>query len=218
MRHAQCRMRNARANGYRIVHFASCIEASRGYSLLELLFAAALCITLGAAAAPQLLATVDDVRAAGAVRYVSTRLQQARMEAVVRSADVGIQFVQISGSYAYIVYVDGNGNGVRTRDIERGLDRRIGSVERLPDHFAGVDFGVQAGLPPVDAGSPAPGIDPIKLGSSSILTFTALGTSSSGSLYVLGRRNSQYVIRILGETGKTRVLKFDSRVQRWNPS
>ena len=200
------------------MHFASCIGSTPGYSLLELMFAAALCVTAGAVAAPLLLAAVDDVRATGAVRYLSTRLQQARMEAVGRSADVGMQFVQTSDGYAYAVYVDGNGNGVRTRDIQRGLDQRIGSVERLSDHFAGVDFGVLPGLPPVDAGSAAPGTDPIKLGSSSILTFTALGTSSSGSLYLRGRRNLQYVIRILGETGKTRVLKFDLRAQQWKPS
>ena len=100
-----------------------------------------------------------------------------------------MQFVQTSRGYAYEVYVDGNGNGVRTRDIQRGEDQRIGSVEHLSDHFAGVDFGVLPGLPPVDAGSAAPGTDPIKLGASSILTFTPLGTSSSGSLYLRGRRN-----------------------------
>ena len=218
MSSARCRMRNARAQGFRIVHFALCTASGRGYSLLELMFAAALCVTVGAVAAPQLLSAVDEVRAAGAVRYVSIRLHQARMEAVGRSADVGVQFVQTSDGYAYAVYVDGNGNGVRTLDIQRGLDQRIASVERVPDQFAGVDFGVLAGLPPVDAGSPAPGTDPIKLGSSKILTFSALGTSSSGSLYLLGRGNSQYVIRILGETGKTRVLKFDSRAQQWKPS
>jgi Type II transport protein GspH len=182
------------------------------------MFASALCVTLGAVGAPLLFAAVDDVRAAGAARYLSTRLYQARMEAVGRSADVGVRFVQTSDGYAYTIYVDGNGDGVRTRDIQGNVDPRIGSAERLPDHFAGVDFGVLAGLPPVDASSAAPGTDPIKLGASSILTFTPLGTSSSGSLYLRGRRNSQYVIRILGETGKTRVLKFDLRARQWKPS
>ena len=137
------------------------------------------------------------------------------MEAVKRSADVALQFVQTSQGYTYTVYVDGNGNGIRTLDIQRGEDPRLSSVEHLDDNFAGVDFGVLPGLPPVDAGSAAPGTDPIKLGSSSILTFTAVGTSSSGSLYLRGQRNLQYVIRILGETGKTRVLKFDQRARQW---
>jgi type II secretory pathway pseudopilin PulG len=215
MRDAQEGRQNPETIGCRHVHFASRIGDNRAYSLLELVFVAALSVTAGAAAAPLFLAALDDVRATGAVRYMSTRLHQVRMEAVNRSADVGMQFVATSKGYAYAVYVDGNGNGVRTLDIHRGEDRRLGSVEQLSDNFAGVDFGVLPGLPPVDAGSAVPGTDPIKLGSSGILTFTAKGTASSGSLYLRGRRRLQYVIRILGETGKTRVLKFDERAHQW---
>ena len=191
---------------------------SRGYTVIELMFALGLSVTLGAVATPQLLTTVDDVRAAGAVRYLTTRLQRARMEAVLRSTDVGLQFAATGSTYIITAYRDGNANGIRTRDIQRGVDPPIGSAERLPDLFAGVDFGARPGLPPVDAGGTPPGADPIRLGSSNILTFTPLGTASTGSLYVRSRRNSQYVIRIIGETGRTRVLKFDALSQKWKPS
>jgi hypothetical protein len=67
----------------------------------------------------------------------------------------------------------------------------------------------------VDSGGTPPGTDPIRLGSSSMATFAASGTSSSGSLYIRGRRNAQYVVRIYGQTGKTRVLKFDARSRQW---
>ncbi|PYR06304.1 MAG: hypothetical protein DMG00_19105, partial [Acidobacteria bacterium] len=72
------------------------------------------------------------------------------------------------------------------------------------------------GLPPVDAGVPAPGNDPIRLGVSDMATFTAKGTSSAGSIYIRSRR-TQYVIRIFGTTGKTRLLKFDARSHEWRP-
>jgi len=189
----------------------------RGYSLIELTFVFGLVATLGAAAVPPLLTNLDDFRAAGAVRYMSARLQAARMEAVQRSADVALRFTQTAGGYTYSVYLDGNGNGVRTRDIQRGIDRQIQTPERLRDQFAGVDFGTLPGLPPIDPAGPPPGTDPIKLGSSDILTFSALGTSSSGSLYIRGQRTAQYAIRVLGETGKTRVLKFEARTQQWKP-
>jgi hypothetical protein len=139
------------------------------------------------------------------------------MEAVLRSADVALRFTATPGGYTYEVFQDGNGNGVRTRDIQRGTDRQIQAPERLRDQFTGIDFGTLPGLPPIDpAGSP-PGDDPIRLGSSDILTFSALGTSSSGSLYIRGRRTAQYAIRILGESGKTRLLKFDSSARQWKP-
>ena len=189
-----------------------------GYTLLEVMFAMALSVTLGAVATPQFLTVVDDVRAAGAVRYVVTRLQHARMEAVVRSTDVGVQFSATARGYTAAIYRDGNRNGIRTDDIQSGTDPRIGSVELVSDLFLGVDFGTLAGLPAVDPSGTPPGTDPIRLGSSNILTFTPLGTATSGSLYLRGRRHTQYVIRISGETGKVRVLKFDPQSQRWKPS
>ena len=191
------------------------VTRSRGYSLLEVMMVMALSVTLSAAAVPEYLAAVDEVRASGAVRYVSARLQHARMEAVMRSAMVGIQFTQTSGGYSYAVYVDGNRNGVLTRDIQRGVDRLIAPVERLPDQFPGVEFGAIPGLPPVDSGGTPPGTDPIRLGSGNIASFSALGTSSTGTVYIRSRRDAQYAVRIYGETGKTRILKFEPRTGQW---
>jgi len=191
--------------------------ARAGYSLVELLLVAALIGTVSAVAMPGILATVDESRAIGATRYFSTRLQQARMEAISRSADVGIKFAEEAGGYAYTTYVDGNGNGVRTTEILRVVDPPIRPAERLRDLFYGVDFGVLPGLPPVEPGGAPPGADPVKLGPANILTFTPAGTSSSGSLYILGRKGTQYVIRIFGASGKTRVLKFDPRLRYWKP-
>lgn len=188
---------------------------ARGYCLLELIFVLGIVGTLSAMATPQLLVTIDDSRALGAVRYMSTRLQETRMEAVTRNANVAMRFTQASGVYGYTVYQDRNGNGVLSRDIQRGVDSAIHPVERLPDQFTGIDFGALPGIPPADPSGTAPGSDPIRLGSSDMVSFTAMGTSSTGSLYIRGRRNAQYAILIYGETGKTRILKYNSRNRDW---
>ena len=190
-------------------------SAAAGYSLLELLFALGLAVTCGATALPQLLLTVDDARAVGAARFLATRLQEVRMEAIARSTDVGFQFVPTPDGYTYAAYIDGNTNGIRSADIQHGADSKLFAPERLSDRFPGVDFGVLPGLPSVDPDGTPPGSDPIKLGTSNILTFTPLGTSSSGSIYMRGRRDSQFVIRIFGETAKARVLRFDLRDRAW---
>jgi hypothetical protein len=175
-----------------------------------------LAVTLTGAAVPQYLTGLDDLRAGAAAHHVSGRLQQARMDAVRRSAMVGLQFSQSAdGGYSYAVYVDGNRNGVLTRDIQRGADRLIGAAERLSDHFSGVEFGTSPGLPPVEPGGTPPGIDPIRLGSGNIASFSALGTATSGTVYIRGRRGSQYAVCIYGETGKTRLLKFEAATGRW---
>jgi prepilin-type N-terminal cleavage/methylation domain-containing protein len=188
-----------------------------GYSLVELIVVTALIATMTAVAMPRLLATVDDDRTAGGVRYVAAVLQHARMQAVLRHADVAVRIVQSGASYTFAEYVDGNGNGVSSRDISSGADWAIRRDEQLPNQFSGVDFGTIAGLPAVDSSSSPPGTDPIRLGSGSMATFSAAGTSSSGSLYVKGRRNAQYVIRIYGETGRTRILRFDPGTGQWKP-
>ncbi len=134
----------------------------------------------------------------------------------MRSTDVGLQFVVDTAGDSYAMYVDGNGDGVLTGDIQRGTDRMLLPPEHLRDNFPGVAFEVPAGLPPVESGAVTDG-DPLKLGSSNLLSFSAHGTSSSGSVYIRGRSGAQYVIRAYGQTGKVRALKFDVRTRRWNP-
>jgi len=191
---------------------------SDGHSLVELLFVAGIVATVSGIAVPQILAGLDDSRAIGAARYLSSRLYRVRAEAVMRSADVAMQFLPTGdGGYTFAEYVDGNRNGVRTHDIDRGVDRRLGGIERLSDSFKGVELGTVHDLPAVDAGGAAPGSDPIRLGASGFATFTALGTATPGSLYVRSARGAQYVIRIFGETGKTRVLRFNARTRQWVP-
>jgi type II secretory pathway pseudopilin PulG len=190
---------------------------STGFSFAELVIVVGLMATLSAFAVPQILVGVDELRTVGAARYVSTRVQRARMDAVRRSVDVGLQFTQTSSGYTFDEHVDGNGNGLRARDIERGIDPQVWPAERLFDNFSGIDFGVTTDVPAVEAGGDPPGIDPIRLGGSDILSFSALGTSTSGSLYIRSRRGAQYVIRVFGDTGKTRLLKFNPGTRRWLP-
>jgi type II secretory pathway pseudopilin PulG len=189
----------------------------RGYSAVEVMFVTTLVAILSGIAVPQMLASVDDSRTIGAVRYLSSRLQRARMEAVARVAVVSVRFTADATGYSFAVYVDGNGNGVLAADIQRGVDRPVGRPERLSDSFQGVDIGVLANVPAVDAGSSPPNGDPLKLGASNAISFSPQGSSSSGSVYIRGRGRTQYVIRIFGETGKTRILKFNQASNQWTP-
>jgi type II secretory pathway pseudopilin PulG len=188
-----------------------------GYSFIELAFTLGIIATVGATAIPQTMGSVDAYRAAAAARYLSGRMQRARREAVARSAEVALRFSDTGAGYEFASFLDGNRNGVLTHDMQRGIDPALSAPERLSDNFAGVDFGVLPGLPSVDPGGTPPGSDPLKLGVSNILAFSAVGTSSSGSVYILGRHRNQFVIRVYGETGKTRVLKFNRSLNQWLP-
>ena len=124
-----------------------------GYSLIELLFVMSAAVTAGGIAIPPLLRALDDYRTAGAVRYISTRIQRTRMEAVTRSTNVAMQFVQAGTGFSYRTFVDGNGDGVRTQDIKNGIDYPLGPSERIPDNFSEVDFSLLPGLPAVEPGN-----------------------------------------------------------------
>jgi prepilin-type N-terminal cleavage/methylation domain-containing protein len=190
-------------------------ESQSGYSLLELLLVLAIVGILAGISVPQMLASLDDYRVSGAARYVATRIQRTRMEAINRSTAVAVQFLQDTSGYSFGAYVDGNGDGVRTQDIRDAVDPRIGAVDHLSNNFSGVEFGLLAGLPAVDAGGVPPGTDPIKLGVSNILSYSPSGTSSSGSLYLRGRGPTQYVVRVFGDTGRVRILKFNAVTRQW---
>src|SRR5687768_12205660 len=100
-----------------------------GYSLIELMFVLGLVATLSGIALPRLSSGIHEWRARGAARYLSARLQQTRMEALTRSVNAALRFTAVESSFSYAVYVDGNRNGVRSLDIQRGLDRRLAGEE-----------------------------------------------------------------------------------------
>ena len=200
----------------RAVGSPRCWAFSEGYSVLELLFVVGLATTITATAVPQMTTALENARATSATRYVSARLHRARMEAMSHSADVGIQFTTTGSGFDFATYLDGNGNGIRTQDITKGVDSPIVARQSLGELFRGVDFGTLPNLPAIDPQSPPPGSDPIKLGAGDIVTFSPAGTSTSGTLYILGARRAQYAVRVFGETGRIRTLKFDRHAWRWN--
>ena len=191
------------------------MQSQNGFTVVELVFATGLFTVITAAAAPPLLAGLDEWRTHGAARYIASRMYQARMEAAVRSADTAVRFEPTGSGYRYVTVVDGNRNGIRNIDVDSGADRPVQPAEQLENKFPGVQFGALAGLPSVDPYGTAPGSDPIRLGANDTVTFTALGSSSPGSVYIRGRGSVQYVVRIFAETGKIRVLKFHAASRQW---
>ena len=186
-------------------------------TLGELAVVMGLVATATATALPELQAGLDDARVAGAARYLSSRLVDARLNAISRAREVAIRFTPAGGTFSYTVYVDGNHNGVLSKDIQRGIDRPILGPEKLSDNFRNVNFGTQPGLPAIDSGSEPPGSDPIRLGISNSASFSSLGTATSGTIYLTGPSRAQFAVRIFGATGKIRVYRFNRKTGKWMP-
>jgi type II secretory pathway pseudopilin PulG len=188
-------------------------RCDRGATLLEVLFAVAVMTTATALSVPLVGSTVDDVRTGLAARYVAARVCTARMDAVRRSTANALRFEPAGGDYMFAGYVDGNGNGVRSADIRQGIDPVLGPFERLRDRFPDVSFELMAGVPDAD-GQSGTGTDGVRIGTARILSMSSDGTATSGTLYIRGRRR-QYAVRVLGVTGRTRVLQYSSGDRTW---
>jgi prepilin-type N-terminal cleavage/methylation domain-containing protein len=188
--------------------------SNRGYSLLEVLMAMTIMVIIGGAAIPLAHSSVDRSRTVAAAGYLAGRMAAARLEAVKRSACVAIRFVQQADGYWLQSFVDGNRNGVLTRDITNGIDPPLTANERLDYHFSGVEFGIQPNVIGIDPG-PFNASDPIQIGSSTLLSFSPTGSSTSGTLFIRGLRGHQFAVRILGATGRTRIFEFNFERHLW---
>ena len=175
-----------------------------GYSLIELLFVTALTAVLAGAVTPRLLAGLDIPGPGGRLGTSRPAWRMARTHAVTRSAHVALRFQPGLTDVSFQPFVDENHNGVRNSDIAGGVDRPLGSPVRLSDLFPGVVIGTTD-----------PTGDPVRIGSSNLLSFTPLGTATPGTIYVRGRNNIELAVRVTGATGRTRILRRNPRSRVW---
>ena len=201
----------AARRGRRLWRDAS-IHSPRGVTAIELIFTLATTVTVAAVSIAETTSAVDELRTAMAARYVAGLIGSARLDAVRRAGAVALRFEPDGDDFVYTPVEDGNGNGVRTAEIRDGVDFMRGPGERLRDRFADVRFELGAGIPDADGDYVAG--DGVRIGSSRLLTLSADGTATSGTLYIRGRR-AQYAVRVLGATGRTRMLQYSPGNRVW---
>ena len=186
----------------------------RGAALIDVVFTAGLVAVLSGIAIPTWHATRQQSAARAGARYVATRLQHVRFEALKRNVMVALR-VDPDDLDRLGVYTDGDGDGVLESDIVAGTDRLIEGERRLSDHTA-IALRISRDLPEPDTGALLPaGSDPLRIGRSTLLSFSPLGSATSGTLYLAGATGPQMAIRILGATGRMRVLQFDAASGQW---
>lgn len=162
---------------------------------------------VSATAIPQLLVGLDRSRAIAAARHLAQQCGIARFHAVGQGRYVAVRFTQAGDDYVAQLFVDGNRNGVRAADIALGIDTPLRAGIRLSADFSGTRIALDPSL--------GLGVDPIRLSGSTLLSFSPAGTATGGSVYVLGRDGTQLVVRVLGVTGRTRVLRYQRATNAW---
>jgi hypothetical protein len=196
------------------VAFSNQEESSMPH-LIDVVFTCGLTAVVAAVAIPSMHLSREHDQARAAARFVAARLQTVRLEALRRNTVVAMRF-DPADEGRFGIYVDGDGDGVLQRDIDRGIDFALQPVARLSDYFAVVSFRIATNVPGPDGSGPlVAGSDPIRLGATNLMSFSPLGSATSGTVYLAGRGGPQMAIRVLGATGRMRVLWFDRTTAAW---
>ena len=191
--------------------------SERGVSLAEL---AVVLVILGAlflASIPALSEILAQESIGTAAREVAAILHAARERAVFQGVDVGVKWVANAGDLVLTVYQDGNGNGVTTADIKKGVDRLVSGPHWLGSRYPGVNFSFVPGMDGTDPGGAPIGnlADPIRFGNSNICTFSPVGHASPGTVYLSNRKNRQAAVRVTPINAKIQIWTWHGKKLKW---
>jgi type II secretory pathway pseudopilin PulG len=181
----------------------------RGASLPEVVIALAL-IGVVSSGAWQALAELRDARASReAARGFATDLRGVAQEARRQRRSLAVEF-RLAVPEQWRVIADGNGNGITAADVVSGVDAPQ-TPWRYVFREGRARLAVGRDLPGADGtGTLTSGSHPIQLGAVARLVFTPRGTGSAGSIYVAGRADRAYAIRVLGTTQRVRLVCLGS--------
>ena len=182
--------------------FAGVLRAQSGRGLLELLVALSLAIVMAAAAIPKAQSMVHESRLRGAAFYLRGLMRQVRANAAAKACYMGVVFGEVDGNPVFSIHADGNANGIRRVDVDGGVDPMLRQPYRLSETFPGVRYGR---LP---AGAKDPFMRGLQIGRSHIVSFSPLGSSTTGTLYLSNDYGLVYAVVIFGSTGRVRVARY----------
>jgi Tfp pilus assembly protein FimT len=159
-----------------------------------------------------------DGRCAAAARLMVGTFRKLRSESVAFRRYRGVYFYRLNGDWVWSVVEDSNGNGLRTSEIRSGVDAVLEGPFRLQDRVAtvypGFPFDAVRQIPP-NSGWLSDLDDPVKFGRSDIVSFSPLGRSSSGTLYLTDGNERLYAVVLYGPSTRIRVWRYRRSDRRW---
>lgn len=182
--------------------------SAAGTSVAELLAATTLGLVLTATTVPSMRGAQQVLAVRSVAARVAADFREASVVARTRQRSVGWQVA--SAPLSVRVVEDGDGDGLRRDDVEAGTDPVLFDWVPLGAGAPPVVARVGCSCPAVDgAGTLAPGDRGMRFGSSSFVSFSAEGTASAGTLYLSSLGGPTVAVRVLGTTGRVRVLEYE---------
>jgi len=195
-------------------------RAGDGFTLVGLLVTLAVVTIVAAVGLPELFRASAQARLDLGAAEIASTLRLARVYALRHGANVALKFhTAHDGTVFYAIYRDADGDGVRTQDLETGVDPQVEPWRPLTHLGRGAGFGFPPGPLPPDPGSGRPidgsRDDPIRFNRSDLASFSAGGTATPGSVYLTDGMRGLVVVRVTSLSGRVRTMRWEANGSRW---
>lgn len=188
-----------------------------GYSLADML----VCLAIIGMSVGVTMPAFNSMRHRGAVRAAAAEIRSiffvARMRAASRGHNYGVRFQKFGNEWRYAEYEDGDGDGLRTDDINKGIDRPLFTPRSvlLSDRGAATIGVLPKTITDPDGAKLLATASPVQFGKAQICSFSRIGESTSGTIYLVDGVGGIYAVRVYGATAKVRTLRYNDRRRKW---
>ena len=187
-----------------------------GHSLLELLIVIAIIGLLVGIAFPAFSTYRRRNSMIAAAHELEATLRFVRSRAISRSTYAGIKFTGSGNKWTITVYDDGDGDGIRNDDIRNLIETIVGHPKPLMPQLQVARIGLLPFAIKDPDGDPLPpSKSPVQFGTADICSFSPIGAGTPGSIYVTDDVGGLYCIRVLGASGRVRILRYDANRKKW---
>lgn len=188
----------------------------RGFTLFEALILVSILAIIILVSLP----AFAGMRRKAALRAASAELRSifhlTRARAISRGVHCGMKFSQIGGVWHFAVYEDGDRDGVRNDDISKRIDTLLDPPRVVFPSSRVVDIGMLPISIKDPDGDPLPPTKaPVAFNRSTICSFSPLGASTPGSIYITDNGRDLWCVRVYGATAKIRVLRYERKTKKW---
>jgi len=192
-------------------------SSCRGITLPELVVSLALTGMITSTALPALSNILKKTSIDGATTDVALVFNLARHRAILSGRDTGVKWYAKNGDVVLTLYEDGNGNGVTTADIRKGVDRLVAGPYWMKGKYPHITFSFLPDFKGLDpSGNPIGNLsDPIRFGRGDICTFAPDGQASPGSVYLSNGVDRQSVVRVSPANGRIQIFDFEPKKRKW---